>query len=131
MTPGDYVLENLTVLCNDYLEPIRKALGGVSIYISSGFRPLALNTAIGGSLTSAHMVGRAGDLIVAGMKPLQVARVIRDLDLDYDQIIHEFGDWVHFGYSDVSTSRRQDLTAYRKGGKVCYFLGLCPIKDLV
>lgn len=131
MTPDDYVLENLTELCNEYLEPIRKALGDPVIFISSGFRPLELNTAIRGSATSDHLVGRAADMIVRGIKPLKVCRVIRDLNLGYNQNIHEFGSWSHFSFANTKSARNQDLTAYRDGKKTLYVTGLHEIKDLV
>ena len=51
MLPDEYILNNLTMLSTDYLEPLRDALGGPVIHISSGFRPLRLNTLIGGSST--------------------------------------------------------------------------------
>jgi zinc D-Ala-D-Ala carboxypeptidase len=43
------------------LEAMRKALGS-PLYISSGFRSYACNTAVGGSSTSRHLYGDAADL---------------------------------------------------------------------
>ena len=128
MTPPEEVIENLRTLCGDFLEPLRKELDS-PIIITSGFRPLELNVAIGGSTTSSHMTGEAVDFGSIGYKPLEVCRVIRDMNLDYDQIIHEFGGWAHWGIG--SKRRNQELTAYRDEGKVKYATGLHRIKDLV
>lgn len=132
MTPSDEVISNLTALCSEILEPLRKAIGGLPIVISSGFRPEELNTRIGGSKTSAHMRGRASDIIVIGMKPRAVCLRVRDLKLPYDQNIHEFAEWSHLGISQLVTGNRyQDLTAYRKDGKVHYAIGIRRVEDLV
>jgi len=128
MTPPDEVLENLTRLCRDYLEPLRKELDS-PIVITSGFRPMVLNTLIGGSITSSHIDGEAVDFHSLSYKPLEVCRVIRDTIEVYDQNIHEFGKWTHLGIGP--RKRKQDLTAYRKEGKTKYSLGLTKIKDLV
>lgn len=44
------------------LQALRHALGDVPIYISSGFRSYACNSAVGGSSTSRHLYGDAVDL---------------------------------------------------------------------
>jgi len=44
------------------LEAMRHALGDVPITISSGFRSVACNNAVGGSSTSRHLYGDAADL---------------------------------------------------------------------
>lgn len=124
MDPPIEVIDNLRRLCVDILQPLRDALG-VSITISSGFRPEELNRLIGGSTTSAHMDGRAADIIVEGIKPLQVAEAIVRLNLPYDQVIHEFKGWVHVGISDEEVDiRLQQLTATKQDGRTVYLSGL-------
>jgi len=44
------------------LQAMRRALGSVPLYISSGFRSYACNSAAGGSSTSRHLYGDAVDL---------------------------------------------------------------------
>ena len=130
MTPPENVVINLTALCHEILEPLRKDVDS-PIIISSGFRPKELNTKIGGSKTSAHMHGRAGDIIVVGMSPRSVCLRVRDMKLSYDQNIHEHGEWSHLGIAQLITGNRfQDLTAFRKDGKVHYAVGIQRIKDL-
>jgi zinc D-Ala-D-Ala carboxypeptidase len=127
MTPSGEILENLSILANKFLEPIRVAVES-PIIITSGYRPLELNKAIGGSITSSHVTGEAVDFGVVGLKPHAVCRIIRDLNLNYDQLIHEFGNWTHLGIGFLR--RKQELTAYRKEGKTIYIPGIHRIKDL-
>lgn len=44
------------------LEALRKALGGPQIIVTSGFRSVACNNAVGGSSTSRHLYGDAVDM---------------------------------------------------------------------
>jgi len=127
MTPPTHVIVNLQTLVNTCLQPLRDDIKS-PIFISSGYRPKALNTKIGGSENSAHMRGCAADFVVAGMTPLQVCERIESLDLPFDQCIHEFGRWVHLGI--VGTGRQELLTAYKVGKRTRYRLGLHRIEEL-
>ncbi len=126
MTPPDEIIDNLQTLVANCLQPLREEVGS-TIYISSGFRPEALNRLIGGSSTSSHVFGQAADFRVAGFTPLEVCRIIRDI-LNYDQNIHEFGKWTHLG--NAPPLRQENLTAYRKDGRTAYHSGLIAIEDL-
>lgn len=102
------------------LEHVRAILG-CPVIISSGYRCPALNTAIGGSTTSAHLRGLAADFTVPMYgPPLKIARVLAASDLPFDQLIQEGGHWVHLGLPHVGEiARRQLLTAvFTKGGTV-------------
>ncbi len=124
MDPPIEVIDNLRRLCVDILQPLRDTLG-LPVSVTSGYRPLELNQLIGGSTTSAHMDGRAADFIINGMTPLEVAEHTKAMALPYDQVIHEFGQWVHVGISPEEIDvRLQDLTAYRDDKGVHYDLGL-------
>lgn len=59
-TPSDMVKKNLSRMI-DFLNPLREAWGS-PIRINSGYRCPKLNTAVGGSKTSAHLKGNAVDL---------------------------------------------------------------------
>ena len=120
MTPSDEVIENLQRLVTGCLQPLRKKSG--PIFISSGFRPLELNTRIGGSKTSAHVLGNAADIKVLGQSSLDTAELIIDLELPYDQVILEFNRWVHLGVADIL--RGEELTAHRVEGKTHYVFGI-------
>jgi hypothetical protein len=128
MTPPPEVVANLTRLCETVLQPLREAVNA-SIFISSGYRPEDLNSLIGGSRTSQHRFGNAADISVAGWPPLEVAQLIVKLELPYDQVIHEFGRWVHVGIAD--TLRGEELTAYKDArNKTRYVNGIHAIPDL-
>jgi hypothetical protein len=128
MSPTLEVVNNLQKLVDTCLQPLRNHLGKV-IHITSGYRPPALNSLIGGSVTSAHISGSAADLWAVGYTPLEVCEAIRDLDLPFDQNIHEFGRWTHIGIAE--NPRKELLTAYRKEGKTHYSWGLKKMEDLV
>src|SRR2546430_2137038 len=62
---------NLVDLCEEILEPLRLLLDA-PITVLSGLRPAWLNTMIGGASKSAHIDGRAADIVVVGMTPIAV-----------------------------------------------------------
>ncbi len=59
-TPPSDAVCGLEWLCQRFLDPLRDAIGS-PIIISSGYRSRDLNTAVGGSETSYHMIGLAAD----------------------------------------------------------------------
>lgn len=65
------VTQNLIKLAK-HLDAVRELLGGRAIKISSGYRPRAVNRAVGGASNSRHLYGDAADIVVAGMHPHQV-----------------------------------------------------------
>jgi zinc D-Ala-D-Ala carboxypeptidase len=93
-TPSAEILANLTRLCETILEPIRSLLGA-RMTLSSGYRSVALNQAIGGSPTSYHCLGLAADWEPFGV-PLDVAfALVRRSTLPLDLTIYECQAWVH------------------------------------
>lgn len=115
-TPPGSAQINLARLA-EKLEAIRTACGNRSVQITSGYRSPALNARIGGSRTSAHMEGRAADIVVRGMTPVQVARAIERAGIVLDQLIYE-GTWVHVGIPRVGeVSRGNVMTAIFEPGK--------------
>jgi hypothetical protein len=117
-------LENIKVLCEKVLEPIRTKFGPLNI--SSGYRSKVLNHYIGGSLSSQHCEGKAADIDQDGMggaSNTEIFNYIKD-NLDFDQMIWEFGDnnkpdWVHVSYNEVK-NRKQVLRALKVNGKTAY-----------
>lgn len=123
MTPTADIKSNLRALCFNVLDPLRLEIGQ-PIHVSSGYRPPALNRAIGGASTSQHCKGEAADINVAGWTPLRLALLIESMKLPYDQIIMEFGQWVHVSHKRLGPQRGQPLTAHRVNGEAHYFPGL-------
>ncbi len=128
MYPPELIVDNIKNLVRACLQPLRDECG--PIYISSGYRPLELNTRIGGSKTSAHIRGEATDFRVARMTPFEVCELVVAMELPFDQIILEFppNGWSHLGVADIL--RGEQLTAYRKDGKVRYVNGIIRMEDL-
>lgn len=111
---GGVVYINLRRLCHRVLQPLRRALGPV--HVTSGYRPAKLNRLIGGSATSQHLTGQAADIVVTGCSPLEVAQWLRDNVKGYDQLIHEFGEWVHVSVPSAALptpARMERLTAIK------------------
>ena len=115
----------LTLLCDKVLEPVR-AHFGKPVIVTSGYRSPRVNMAVGGSGSSQHCFGEAADFTVQGVGNLEVAQWIQ-ANLNYDQLIREFGDdgWVHCSYS-ARQMRNQELTATKKGGRTRYLPGIVP-----
>ncbi|MBF2055092.1 MAG: peptidase M15A [Candidatus Sericytochromatia bacterium] len=114
--PGERV--NLERLAKTVLQPLRDHVGR-PVVITSGYRSLAVNRAVGGSSGSAHMSGLAADLHIPGMSVRQVMHTIKGLQLPFDQMIDEFGSWVHVGLS-TGRNRHQILNARFVNGRAHY-----------
>lgn len=108
--PNTVEQANLTRLAG-VLEEVR-ALAGLPMVITSGFRGLALNAAVGGSKTSAHTQGLAADFSVRGQGVFETCQAIAQSNIQFDQLIYEKGPngpWVHLGLS-TKVPRRQVLS---------------------
>ena len=122
-TPDKEGIWNLTLLATELLQPIRDRIG--ALRVTSGYRSPELN-AIFGANRSQHMLCEAVDLqfVKRGkMDNLQIYQAVIDLDLDFDQLILEFGDstmyndpmrpaWIHISWT-VRENRKQVLVAYK------------------
>ena len=114
-TPSQAVIDNLHALCRNVLEPARVAFGA-PIYITSGYRCPALNTAVGGKPTSQHLRGEAADLQVRGVKNLRkLYNAIKEHGV-FDQLLYETNQagakWIHVSYTSYS-NRRQAIDNYK------------------
>lgn len=112
------IIECLEGLCRGFLEPVRARFG--PLWITSGYRCPTLNTVIGGSKTSAHMVGRAADFVSMDGHPTReiVEWIVEASGLPFDQVIDEYSstsNWVHLGMlrPGHAQPRRQALTMRR------------------
>ena len=124
-TPDDEQLNNMELLANEVFEPLRDYVGG-PIKINSFFRCPELNTAIGGSKTSQHCKGQAMDIddTFGRMTNAEMYHWIKE-NLDFDQMIWEFGDednpnWVHISYVSEDKNRNRCLLAYKENKKTKY-----------
>jgi len=115
-SPNDQELANLIRLA-DFLEQVKVVLGGKPIMISSGLRSKKVNDAVGSKDTSQHRLGCAADFKVPGMTPDQIVKTIILSGISYDQVISEFGRWVHISVpTTVDTAPRRQALIIDKAG---------------
>lgn len=126
-TPNAEQFSNMIHVSENVFQPVREHFD-TPIYVSSFFRSEALNKAIGGSSSSTHMKGEAMDLdadVYGKVSNGVIFHYIKD-NLEFDQLIWEFGDsknpdWVHVSLSK-NNNRNQILVAKRVHGKTVYEL---------
>jgi len=124
--PEQWEINNLRAVAENIFQPVRDHFG-VPIGVSSGYRCKELNTAIGGSKYSQHMIGEALDIdadIYGKVTNAEIFNYIKN-NLEWDQMIWEFGDdeepnWVHVSYKEAGTNRKQLRRAYRDEKGVYY-----------
>lgn len=102
--PSQEIVDNLTRVA-EKMEVVRSTFKR-PILITSGYRCLALNRALGSKDTSAHVKGLACDFEIPGENNIDVFEKLRE-KLTYDQLIGEFlkvddpeAGWIHLGLSD-------------------------------
>jgi hypothetical protein len=124
-TPNESQLKCMKEIAENLFEPLREWVGG-PIKINSFFRGEPVNTAIGGSTRSQHMKGQAMDIDdTFGHKTnAEMYHYIKD-NLDFDQLIWEFGDdknpnWIHVSYVTHRENRKKLTIAKKINGKTKY-----------
>ena len=114
------VRRRASLLCRNVLEPLYAAR---NFYITSGYRSPELNVQIGGVATSQHCLGEAADIVPYGGERegavILLGKIAMQAGLAYDQLINEFGRWIHISHKK-SGNRRQELIAYKVAGKTRY-----------
>lgn len=126
--PTPDVIENLQLLCEKILQPVRDHYGK-GVKVNSGFRHPEVNAAVGGSKTSDHCRGQAADIEIPGVPNAELAQWIAE-NLEFRQLILEFytpgvpdSGWVHVSY-DPAELKKQVMTATKQNGKTVYLPGL-------
>jgi len=132
--PNAGQIENLKLLCENILQPVRDHFGRVKV--TSGFRSPELCVAIGSSVNSQHAKAEAADFECPGVDNAELADWIHR-ELPYDQLILEFytpgepnSGWIHCSWI-ADTPRASYLWAYKSEGKTKYKPVLGKAKDLV
>lgn len=95
------------------LQVLRDYLGK-PIKINSGYRSPSHNKAIGGVKNSQHVLGKAADIKVKGIKPEQLALIIERLISDGEMLqggIGIYNTFLHYDFGFKGKRRRWD---YRK-----------------
>ena len=126
--PSPTEIENLRVLCEKVLQPVRDYYG-MGVKVNSGFRHPLVNAKVGGSTTSDHCKGFAADIEIPGIPNAELAEWIAE-HLEFRQLILEFytvgvpdSGWVHVSYNPAD-NKKQVLTATKQDGKTVYLPGL-------
>jgi len=120
--PPPDVLEHLRSSARQ-LERVRAILGDKPLVISSGYRSPEVNRAAAGAKSSAHLSGWAIDFTCPAFgTPLQIAQRINVVGVTFDQLIHEYGRWVHISFDPQR--RGQLLTIDNHGTRP----GLLPVR---
>lgn len=113
-SPTFEVVDHLNELVNDFLQPLRYALG-LPVNVSSGYRCLRLNSAVGGSSTSAHLIGYAADITCPLMAFNKFVNYVKDWvkknNIKFDQLIIETdkktgAQWLHVGLKNKAGLQR-------------------------
>jgi D-alanyl-D-alanine dipeptidase len=123
-TPNKEQIDNLTNTVKFIYDKLSDHIAGV--HVSSGYRSVKLNKKIGGSATSQHCKGQALDLVMIAKGTNTNASIFNYIlhNLDYDQLIWEFGNktqpqWVHVSYK-ATGNRKSVLRAYKENGITKY-----------
>lgn len=112
-TPTKEIEENLKLLVECLLDPLRKAWGS-AILVNSGYRCEILNRAVGGSKTSVHRLGWAADIRPKNGKMEEFKKfVVEFLQMKFwDQCILERDgktEWIHIGLYNGSRKQRKQI----------------------
>jgi zinc D-Ala-D-Ala carboxypeptidase len=110
--PSTVQLENMKVAA-EKLEELRAITGPLNI--NSWLRLPAVNVAVGGSKVSSHMDGWAIDVSCSKLSPYQLCQEVKKAGIKFDQMIHEFGRWMHISFAPEM--RQQELTIFKPEGK--------------
>jgi zinc D-Ala-D-Ala carboxypeptidase len=125
-TPPPVAVANLVRMAK-LLEKVRELLKKPML-ITSGYRSPELNRRIGGSPKSAHVDGRAADFICPAFgTPYAVAKRIATARLGFDQMIHEYGRWVHIAVPRAREPAQRELLSIFEAGR--YLPGLTELDE--
>ena len=116
---GQAIIEALTQVCLNILEPVRTHFG-IPFSPSSGYRCLELNRALKSKDTPQHVKGQAVDFELPGIANFDLAEWIRE-NQTFDQLILEFytpgepnSGWVHCSFIE-DDNRGSVLTIGKQG----------------
>ena len=106
--PTPEQIENLRALAENVLQPVRDYFKR-PIYVSSGFRSLRVNNAVGGAPNSQHTRGEAADIDNDNTSVMNsdIFNFIKN-NLEFDQLIWEYGNDTNPAWVHVSFSRRRN-----------------------
>ena len=112
-SPTDAELINMKLVAIRVFDVVRDHFK-TPLRVSSFYRCLKLNTAVGGAKNSQHKLGQAIDMQGTGGVTNKAIFEFIKKNLDFDQLIWEFGNeanpaWVHVSYVSKEKNRKQIL----------------------
>ena len=124
--PSETHIKNMQIIASKVFQPLREWCDH-RIRVNSMYRSPDLCVAIGSTKTSQHTKGQAIDISSLGEKTNgELFEWIKE-NLDFDQMIWEFGNndnpkWVHVSYVNKKNNRNRTLRAKYKGSLVTYHI---------
>ena len=107
-TPDAKTIARLEVLARTILQPLRD-FTLKPVHVNSGYRCEAVNSLVNGKPTSQHLRGEAADIIIEGVTPAGLVKIIDALKLPYHQLINEFDQWVHVSIAPAGEKPRHEI----------------------
>ena len=123
-TPNENQIQEMKKLAKNIFEPLRE-WAGHPIRVNSFFRSPELCLKLKSKATSQHTKGQAIDIDSLGKKTnAELFDYIKD-NLNFDQLIWEFGDdenpdWIHVSFVNENTNRGNILKAIKDNKKTKY-----------
>jgi len=102
---------DINVLFNIYdsarkLQMLRDVVFARPVHINSGYRSFAVNKTFGGVKTSDHLKGLAFDIVVQGLSPYEVFKLLHNYHLNSDDFL--FGQVIcYLSFVHVSFNREK------------------------
>jgi zinc D-Ala-D-Ala carboxypeptidase len=122
-TPNTKELIQLVYLAK-VMQEVR-ALFNRPVHVTSGFRCVELNRAIGSFDASKHVQGRACDFCVSGFHIRDAFGILKASNIGYSKLILEFPDsgtgWIHLEINEFGAlSQPKFVLAEKVNGKTVY-----------
>lgn len=131
-TPNSAIVNALTALIDNVLDPLREKWGA-PIIVTSGYRCPALNRAIGGASGSQHTKGEAADIRTLSDSRednMKLLKCLLDSGIEFDQVIAENvdgagrPDWIHVSFTRSRANRKKRTTMKKIAGRTTYINGI-------
>lgn len=131
-TPNSIIVNSLTALIDNVLDPLREKWGA-PIIVTSGYRCPALNRAVGGASGSQHTKGEAADIRSMSDSRddnMKLLRCLLNSGIEFDQVIAENvdsqgrPDWIHISFTRTRQNRKKRTTMKKISGRTTYLNGI-------